>query len=249
MIATVIDTYDALSLLSSVVGWLYFSCWSISFYPQIILNWRAKSVAGLSFDFIFLNLTGHISYLVFNASHYAKCPDKNECIVQIHDVLFSVHSVFLVLLCIAQTFIYENGKQSVSIVVRAILGLLWLSIGAGIALVITEAVDWLEFTSYLGNVKLFCSFVKYAPQAYMNYQRKSTAGFSIAYIFLDAGGAIFSETQIAVDSLRLGRMSLWRSNIPKTFLGIECMSFDTLFILQRYVFYPQYYETIDMIIE
>mmetsp|Transcript_45962 Transcript_45962/g.74970 ORF Transcript_45962/g.74970 Transcript_45962/m.74970 type:complete len:200 (-) Transcript_45962:356-955(-) len=199
MIATVIDTYDALSLLSSVVGWLYFSCWSISFYPQIILNWRAKSVAGLSFDFIFLNLT--------------------------------------------------NGKQSVSIVVRAILGLLWLSIGAGIALVITEAVDWLEFTSYLGNVKLFCSFVKYAPQAYMNYQRKSTAGFSIAYIFLDAGGAIFSETQIAVDSLRLGRMSLWRSNIPKTFLGIECMSFDTLFILQRYVFYPQYYETIDMIIE
>lgn len=31
-----------LDILAAVVGWLYFAAWSISFYPQIYLNWRRK---------------------------------------------------------------------------------------------------------------------------------------------------------------------------------------------------------------
>lgn len=37
---------------------VYFCAWSISFYPQAFLNWRRKSVAGLSLDFQLLNLLG-----------------------------------------------------------------------------------------------------------------------------------------------------------------------------------------------
>lgn len=37
--------------ISSVLGYTYFLCWSISFYPQIILNHRNKSTFGLSSDF------------------------------------------------------------------------------------------------------------------------------------------------------------------------------------------------------
>ncbi|XP_044540704.1 cystinosin-like, partial [Gracilinanus agilis] len=52
--------------LNQVIGWIYFVAWSVSFYPQVFENWRRKSVVGLSFDFIALNLTGFIAYAVFN---------------------------------------------------------------------------------------------------------------------------------------------------------------------------------------
>jgi cystinosin len=50
----------SLDVLSVVVGWLYFAAWSISFYPQAILNYQRKSVTGLSFDFLLLNITGFV---------------------------------------------------------------------------------------------------------------------------------------------------------------------------------------------
>lgn len=52
--------------ISSIVGWLYFTAWSLSFYPQIIVNYRRKSVVGLSFDFVALNIVGYLLYGVFN---------------------------------------------------------------------------------------------------------------------------------------------------------------------------------------
>nr|KYP50223.1 Cystinosin isogeny [Cajanus cajan] len=51
-----------------VLGWFAFASWSISFYPQVILNFRRKSVVGLNFDFVLLNLTKHSSYLIYNAT-------------------------------------------------------------------------------------------------------------------------------------------------------------------------------------
>ena len=33
---------SALVVLSAVVGWIYFAAWSVSFYPQIVDNYRRK---------------------------------------------------------------------------------------------------------------------------------------------------------------------------------------------------------------
>ena len=44
--------------ISSLFGWAYFVCWSVCFYPQIILNYKRKSVIGFHFDFLFLNVIG-----------------------------------------------------------------------------------------------------------------------------------------------------------------------------------------------
>ena len=38
----------AIAMVSSTIGWAYFSCWSLSFWPQTLLNWSRKSVEGLS---------------------------------------------------------------------------------------------------------------------------------------------------------------------------------------------------------
>jgi hypothetical protein len=45
-------------LVSDLLGWTYFAAWSISFYPQIYLNYVRKSVVGLSLDFQLLNFLG-----------------------------------------------------------------------------------------------------------------------------------------------------------------------------------------------
>ncbi|KAK1331505.1 hypothetical protein QTO34_009462 [Cnephaeus nilssonii] len=57
---------NIVSIINQVIGWIYFAAWSVSFYPQVIMNWRRKSVVGLSFDFVTLNLTGFVAYSVFN---------------------------------------------------------------------------------------------------------------------------------------------------------------------------------------
>ncbi len=56
--------------LSILLGWSYFCCWGAFYYPQIYKNWRRKSVVGFSFDYLALNLTGHICYCVFNGSMF-----------------------------------------------------------------------------------------------------------------------------------------------------------------------------------
>ena len=47
-----------------IIGWAYTFCWTISFFPQIILNYRRRSVQGLSFDFLALNVFGFTCYSV-----------------------------------------------------------------------------------------------------------------------------------------------------------------------------------------
>ena len=58
----------AIAAVSSTIGWAYFSCWSLSFWPQTLLNWSRKSVEGLSFDYVALNLLGFSCYAAFNCA-------------------------------------------------------------------------------------------------------------------------------------------------------------------------------------
>ena len=44
------------------------------------------------------------------------------------------------------------------------------------------------------------STVKYMPQAYLNYKRKSTVGWSIVNILLDFTGGTFSIAQLFIDA-------------------------------------------------
>uniref|UniRef100_A0A182SCF3 Uncharacterized protein n=1 Tax=Anopheles maculatus TaxID=74869 RepID=A0A182SCF3_9DIPT len=46
---------QAIIVVSSVIGWIYFAAWTVSFWPQMIINYRRQSVVGLSFDFLTLN--------------------------------------------------------------------------------------------------------------------------------------------------------------------------------------------------
>ena len=53
--------------VSTIVGWTYFAAWSLSFWPQVYLNWKRQSVVGLSLDFVLFNFMVCVFVLgVFN---------------------------------------------------------------------------------------------------------------------------------------------------------------------------------------
>lgn len=105
-----------LNIIIIIVGWIYFVAWSVSFYPQIIENFQRRSVVGLNFDFLALNITGYITYSVFNvglywipaieAMYFRRHPGGVNP-VQLNDVIFALHGLWATAFTIFQCFIFE----------------------------------------------------------------------------------------------------------------------------------------------
>ena len=70
MLSGVGSHHTALYSIAMVIGWIYFVAWSYSFYPQVYLNLKTKSVKGLSFEFCHINMLGHTSYNIYNSLLY-----------------------------------------------------------------------------------------------------------------------------------------------------------------------------------
>ena len=56
----------AVNITSDIIGWLYFLAWSLSFYPQSIINYKNKNVGGFSLEFALLNPSGFFFYSVYS---------------------------------------------------------------------------------------------------------------------------------------------------------------------------------------
>uniref|UniRef100_A0A2N9IQK1 Cystinosin homolog n=1 Tax=Fagus sylvatica TaxID=28930 RepID=A0A2N9IQK1_FAGSY len=125
-----------LEITYQILGWTAFTSWSIGYYPQLILNFRRKSVVGLSFDFVVLNFTKHTSYLIYNASLYFSSTIQNQYYqkygygqmipVAANDVAFSTHAVLVTAVILFQILIYDRGGQRVSKITIAIVCAVWL---------------------------------------------------------------------------------------------------------------------------
>jgi cystinosin len=88
-----------------------------------------------------------------------------------------------------------------------------------------------------GYVKLICTMIKYMPQVWVNYKRKSTVGWSINQILLDLVGGILSLAQLVIDSSLQGDWSGITGNPTKLGLSNVSMVFDIIFITQHYILY------------
>lgn len=233
-------------IFSQVIGWVYFVAWSVSFYPQIYENWKRKSVIGLSFDFLGLNVVGFTLYSLFNVGLYWVKPIQQEYFsrhptglnpVQLNDVIFSLHAVFACVVTITQCFLYERGHQSVSRICKLILVAIALFLAISLILSLSSVLKYLDFLYFCSYVKLFITLIKYVPQAYLNFRRKSTMGWSIGNILLDFTGGILSIGQMFVLSYNESDWGSIFGDPTKFGLGLFSVLFDILFILQHYVFY------------
>ena len=99
------------------------------------------------------------------------------------------------------------------------------------------ALLWLDCLIYFSYVKIFVTVVKYIPQAYMNYQRKSTNGWNIVLVLLDLTGGIFSCGQMIIDGFNFKDWSSLTGNSTKFGIALVTYVFDFIFILQHYVWY------------
>ncbi|XP_062596331.1 cystinosin-like [Saccostrea cucullata] len=198
---------SALVVINSVIGWIYFVAWSVSFYPQVYENWRRKSVVGLNFDFLLYNITGFLAYGFFNVGMYWVNDVKEEYMnkhprginpVQLNDVIFTLHAVFVTTITIFQCFIYDRGGQKISKICITLVSLAWLFIVVALFIVIfgDDIITWLQYLYYFSYVKLGVTIIKYIPQAWMNCKRQSTLGWSIGNVLLDFTGGSFSLLQM-----------------------------------------------------
>lgn len=248
--------HDFLFYLSQVIGWIYFFAWSFSFYGQVVENYKRKSVKGLSFDFEVYNLLGFVGYTVYTIWGYTD-PTIGTGNVAIQDIIFAAHAVLLTIITIIQIFIYydpSDSDQKVSYTCKMISTcILW----GFFQIILVEQILGLYdphevkkklhfvFNSviYLGWCKVFISFIKYMPQAYFNYLRKSTEGWSIHNILLDFTGGSLSFAQNIIDTIRGqsiidgGSDQSHTLNIAKYALSFISITFDIVFIIQHYCLY------------
>ncbi|XP_054802175.1 cystinosin homolog [Prosopis cineraria] len=236
-----------LEVTYQLLGWSAFTCWSISFYPQVILNFRRKSVVGLNFDFALLNLIKHSSYLIYNASMFFSSAVQKQYFeeygygemipVAANDVAFSAHAVLLTAITLFQIVIYERGTQKISKLAFGIVSVVLLT-AAVCFFIALPSHSWLWLVSVFNTIQVCMTIIKYVPQAIMNFMRKSTDGFSIGNILLDFSGGISNYGQMVVQSIDQGSWVNFYGNVGKLMLSLVSVSFDIFFMCQHYVFYP-----------
>ncbi|PNF37153.1 Cystinosin-like protein [Cryptotermes secundus] len=246
---------EVIYYVSAVIGWIYFVAWSVSFYPQIYENWRRKSVVGLNFDFLSLNIVGFMLYSLFNCGLFWITEVEEEYMrryptglnpVQVNDIVFSLHASVATLITIIQCFIYERGSQRVSWTARGLLAVFAAVVLISLILAWTDVIEWLDFLSYCSYVKLAITLIKYVPQAYMNYRRKSTEGWSIGNIFLDFTGGLLSMLQMILNAYNYNDWESIFGDPTKFGLGLFSVVFDIFFIIQHYFLY-RHSKEIDLI--
>jgi len=201
--------------VSNVLGWTYFSAWSISFWPQILQNFKRGTVAGLSFDFLALNLLGFTCYSIYNCAQFwnatviaqfkaangGKAPG-----VHANDVFFGLHAVAVTALTVAQcAALKREPGQAVSLPARAAIAALLVGGGAYAGAVAAgRGGSWWDFVLVVSYVKLGISCCKYVPQAVLNWRRRSTAGWNIHNVLLDFTGGLLSVLQQCGDAQATG---------------------------------------------
>ena len=160
---------------------------------------------GLNLDFVALNVLGHSVYALFNMGlywlpsvqqQYFELYPMGVIPVQTNDVVFSVHATVLSLVTGVQCLVYERGSQRVWPGSWALIGLSTALVLCSCAAAAASALTWLSVLYYCSYVKLAVTLVKYVPQAYMNYARQSTVGFSIGGVLLDMTGGLLSILQM-----------------------------------------------------
>ncbi|CAM9430664.1 unnamed protein product [Phaeothamnion confervicola] len=244
--------------VSPVMGWTYFFSWSLSFYPQVISNWRRKTTTGLSVDFQLLNLLGFACYAAFTCAFfwsatsqraYERVHDGIPNKVEPNDVAFALHALALTVVTLGQIFWYDwrlrrqRPSRPALAGVAATMGsiTLYAAVVSGTlaanAAGDTGPLSWLGLLYYLSYIKIGVSIVKYIPQVMLNHRRRSTVGWSVWNVILDLTGGLLSILQLLGDCAVTGDWSGISGYPAKFALGFVSIFFDAIFLMQHYICY------------
>jgi cystinosin len=162
--------------------------------------------------------------------------------VQLADVFFPIHGVVITFLIVAQIYFYERGGQTVSYICRVVSSIMVFGIVYYLILTITlhdkeEKLNWLGFVNFLSYIKLAVTCIKYFPQCFLNFRRRSTVGCNIDNFILDFVGGSLSVAQLVLDAELTRSWSAVTGDLVKFVLGSLSMIFDCIFFVQHYILY------------
>lgn len=226
-------------MLYNAVGWGYVLAWGISFYPQLILNWKRKSTAGMSIGFQWYNLLGFLLYLIYTSF----APDA---VVQ--DQMFAGHALVITAFQLAQVPLYGVNKLGDFPQLHGkMIGGLLILLDICLMLNVAKLMSSMDLLFACGYFKTAISLIKYTPQLYLNWLRKSTEGFAMGMVFLDLTGGTLSMAQqfisCAYDDATTTVRPEWTwepfsGNKPKLLLAMIAIAYDCAFLYQHFVMYP-----------
>lgn len=180
-------------------------------------------------------------------------PASPEPTVRFNDLAFGAHAVVLVVITYSQFYTRLWGLEVPRLqkASRPVVGIVVGSIFSVLAVAVFVAVKsglrnqhglewaWIDVIYTFGYIKLIATFVKYIPQAWSNFKRKSTTGWSIDQILFDVTGGILSLLQLVIDASFQGDWSGITGNPLKLGLASVSIVFDLIFITQHYILYRQ----------
>jgi cystinosin len=102
--------------------------------------------------------------------------------------------------------------------------------------------DWLSLIQNFNNIQLLMTAIKYIPQVYFNFTRKSTVGWSISNILLDLTGGTSNFAQMLTQSIDQNSFVNFSGNIGKVGLSVLSVFFDIVFTVQHFCLYTQHSE-------
>ena len=128
-------------------------------------------------------------------------------------------------------------NQRVSYVTSLVILIIIIFLTITTILTSVGRINLLLLIYFYSYVKLFISCIKYVPQVWMNYRRKSTEGWSIGNILLDFSGGILSFIQMILLAINYNDWVSIFGSVTKLGLAFLSMGFDLIFVLQHYKFY------------
>ncbi|KAI8476214.1 MAG: hypothetical protein J3K34DRAFT_516640 [Monoraphidium minutum] len=236
--------------VSSLLGWSYFSAWTISFAPQIVDNQRTRDVSGLSPDYILFSAIGYGCYTAYTAAllfsddvrasyaaaHGGATPGVSPC-----DFAFAAGAAAATLLVAGQYAAMAGpGALRLSPFAAAVAAAVALACGGSAALIhaacdgTPDCAAWLPLLGLLGGVKIAMTLVKYTPQVIHNHTRRSTQGWSLTTVLLDVAGGGLSLGQMLLDAAARHDLAVVTGNPAKMWVAALSLGYDAVFIAQHY---------------
>ena len=209
-----IMSLSSLISLSSAVGWTYTALWTISFWPQVYLNWKRQSTAGLSYDHLSLNVVGYLAYSIFTGVSLFSSAESGARAAgspAFNDFCFALHGLIIILVQIAQCICYERNRQTVHWGTKVFL---FLCVASAAFLAAAALGSWTFFgwratfpfwLQWVGETKVVITMIKYVPQVRMNRRHGSTAGWAIWGVLTDILGGALSLAQMGVQGMACSR--------------------------------------------
>ncbi|KAL7100552.1 hypothetical protein ACP275_08G004700 [Erythranthe tilingii] len=210
-----------LKVIYNVLGWIAFVCWSISFHPQVVLNFKRKSnwliwSTMLPFCLALLCRTNITTNMILI-----------RCYLLLQMIWLSPYMLFYCLRG-SQKFL----KTSICLVSIAMLA------AAICVLIAIPKHSWFWLVSCFNTIQVIMTVTMYFPQALLNFKRKTTSGFSVGNILLDFLGGITNAIQMVMQSIDQNSLENLFGNIGKTLLALVTIFFDIVLLIQHYLLYP-----------